>query len=80
MKTNRRIQAAFICAVFALSLCVSVFWLHKQPDAASIPLLSEDLDRFWEAAAGKESRGLAQPGSLSYEQAQELGLIRPDEE
>jgi len=46
----------------------------------SIPLLSEDPDRFWEAAAGKESRGLAQPGSLSYEQAQELGLIRPDEE
>ncbi|MBE0695460.1 MAG: hypothetical protein IH586_00905, partial [Anaerolineaceae bacterium] len=40
----------------------------------------EDPDTFWEAAAGREGKELNPPGFLTYEQAQKLGLLKPDEE
>ena len=41
MTTRRQIHVASVCAVLALTVCALVFRLHKQPDAASIPLPSE---------------------------------------
>lgn len=61
--------------------------LSQDPDLEKLEALAagksapksqpEDPDAFWEAAAGNESGGLDHPGSLSYDQAQKLGLIDP---
>jgi hypothetical protein len=40
----------------------------------------EDSDSFWETASGTEGKDANPPGILSYDEAQELGLIKPDEE
>jgi hypothetical protein len=39
-------------------------------------LQMEDLDSFWETAAGNESQEVNTPGVLSYDQAQKLGLLK----
>lgn len=41
--------------------------------------VSENPDTFWESAVGKGTGSLDHPSGLSYDQAQQLGLIKPDE-
>jgi hypothetical protein len=42
-------------------------------------LQMEDADSFWETASGAEAGEINTPGVLSYEQAQKLGLLKPNE-
>ncbi len=41
--------------------------------------LGENPDTFWESAVNKGTGSLDHPGGLSYDQAQKLGLVKPDE-
>ena len=52
MKTRKRIRQALVCARLALIAVTLVFWLYQQPEAASIPLLSESGVHVGELAEG----------------------------
>ena len=47
-----RIRQALVCALLALIAVTLVFWLYQQPEAASIPLLSESGVHVGELAEG----------------------------